>query len=82
MIEEDNLLELFELKANIRNSTGKGISRQIRRNNAFPAILYGPKTEPVKISVDAKSFETAFKKRESAKVLVNLSVTDDQGVEQ
>lgn len=82
MIEEDNLLELFELKANIRKGTGKGVARQIRRNSAFPAILYGPQTEPVAISVDAKAFETAFKTRESAKVLVNLSVTDDQGVEQ
>lgn len=74
-------MELFELKANIRSKTGKGISRELRRNEAIPATLYGPKTEPVNLSVDAKTFELAFKKRESAKVLVNLSVTDDQGAE-
>lgn len=74
-------MELFELKADIREKAGKGISRQLRMKNAFPAILYGPKTEPVKISVDTKSFETAFKKSDSAKVVVNLSVTGSDGTE-
>jgi len=74
-------LELFELKANIRTKTGKGISREIRRNDGIPAILYGPKTEPLILSVGAKEFETAFKLKESAQVIVNLSVTDEQGVE-
>ncbi len=74
-------MELFELKANIRTKTGKGISRELRRNDSIPAVLYGPKTEPVTLSVDAKSFETAFKMSESAQVLVSLSVFDGQGVE-
>jgi len=74
-------LELFELKANIRTKTGKGISRDIRRNNGIPAILYGPKCEPMILSVGAKDFETAFKTKESAQAIVILSVTDDQGVE-
>lgn len=74
-------MELFELKANIRTKTGKGISRDIRRNNGIPAILYGPKCEPMILSVGAKAFETAFKTKESAQAIVILSVTDDQGVE-
>jgi large subunit ribosomal protein L25 len=69
------------MKANIRTKTGKGISRAIRRNDGIPAILYGPKSEPLILSVGAKDFETAFKMKESAQVIVNLSVTDDNGVE-
>jgi len=37
-------LELIELKANIRNSVGKGQARALRRAEKIPAVLYGPGT--------------------------------------
>ena len=81
MIEEDKLLELFELKANIRKGTGKGVARELRRNDCIPAVLYGPQTEPMHLTIGVKSMESAFKLSERAQVLVNLVVTDEQGVE-
>lgn len=74
-------MELFELKANIREKTGKGVARKLRMNNCIPAVLYGPKTEPVSLTVAAKMIETAFKESDRTQVLVNLSVLDAQGTQ-
>jgi len=55
-------LELIELKANIRNSTGKGQARALRRAEKIPAVLYGPGTEPVLLSVEINDLEKSIKK--------------------
>ena len=75
-------MELYELKADIRVKTGKGTARSLRREEKIPAILYGPKTEPVKLSVTAKSIENAFKQSELSQVLVNLTVLNKDGKEE
>ena len=70
-------MELFELKANIREATGKGVARELRRNNSIPAVLYGLANEPVKVQVAMSDIEAAFKQSKIAQVLVNLSVLDN-----
>lgn len=75
-------MELFELKADIREKTGKGTSRSLRRDEKIPAVLYGPKIDPVKLSVPVKSIENAFKQSELSQVLVNLTVMDKDGKEE
>jgi len=55
-------LELLELNADIRQKTGNGPARVLRRNGKIPAILYGPGTTPVPLSIDVKGFEQALKK--------------------
>lgn len=70
-------MELFELKANIREATGKGVARVLRRNNSIPAVLYGLANEPVKVQVAMSDIEAAFKQSKIAQVLVNLSVLDN-----
>jgi large subunit ribosomal protein L25 len=70
-------LELFELKANIREKTGKGPARVLRSNESVPAVLYGPGIEPVKLTIDTKMVENAFKQKSNAQVFVNLTVTDN-----
>lgn len=71
-------MELFELKANIREKKGKGPSRALRNIECVPAVLYGPGIEPVKLVVTAKMIETAFKQKANAQVFVNLTVADEQ----
>lgn len=75
-------MELIELKANIRDNTGKGIARELRRNESIPAVLYGPAIEPVKLAVTSKQIENAFKQSDRSQVLVNLTVLDNNGNEQ
>ena len=69
-------MELFELKANIREATGKGAARVLRRNNSIPAVLYGLGNDPAKVEVAIVDIEAAFKQSKIAQVLVNLTVTD------
>lgn len=44
--------ETFVLNAEVRELQGTGASRRLRRTGRVPAILYGGKTEPQKLSVD------------------------------
>lgn len=67
-------MELIELKANIRNSVGKGQARALRRAEKIPAVLYGPGTEPVLLSVSIKDLEKALKKSTASKALLNLTI--------
>ncbi len=39
------------LNAQIREKTGKGIARQLRRNKEIPAVFYGPASKPVMLTV-------------------------------
>lgn len=69
-------MELFELKANIRETTGKCAARVLRRNQTVPAILYGLGNDPVKVEVLIPNLELAFKHSDISQVLVNIAVMD------
>jgi large subunit ribosomal protein L25 len=47
-------METRSLNIELRTSTGKGISRQLRRNGRLPAIVYGKGIEPTAISIDQR----------------------------
>ncbi len=70
-------MELFELKANIREATGKGVARKLRSNQSVPAVLYGLGNDPMKLEVTVQDIELAFKQSSLSQVLVNLTVEDD-----
>ncbi len=44
----------YDLSAQVRNEFGKGSARSLRRAGGTPAVLYGPKTEPVSLKFDTK----------------------------
>ena len=46
--------ETYELKAQLRDRTGKGASREYRRNAMVPAVIYGDKKEPLPIALPFK----------------------------
>lgn len=71
-------MELIELKANIRNSTGKGQARVLRRAEKVPAVLYGPGTEPVLLSVGIKDLEKVLKKSTASQALLNLTILNGE----
>lgn len=50
-------MEQVLIKADKRNSTGKGVARKLRAAGRIPAILYGTKVEPVSITVSARDWE-------------------------
>lgn len=69
-------MELLELKANTRTETGKGPARVLRREGRIPAILYGPKTDPIQLSVKIYDMEQLLKKAKSRQQLVSLDLGD------
>ena len=77
-IKGGSFLELIELKANIRNSVGKGQARALRRAEKIPAVLYGPGTEPVLLSVEINDLEKALKKSTASQALLNLTILNGE----
>ena len=67
-------MELLDLKASVRTETGNSPARALRRDGKIPAILYGPDTKPVMLSIVSKELEDAIKKGKSNQMLLNLIV--------
>ena len=67
-------MEQIDLKAQIRKTIGNGPARTLRREGKVPAVLYGPKTEPVLLSIDSKEFEQILKESSVGSVLLNLQI--------
>jgi large subunit ribosomal protein L25 len=72
------ILELIDLKTNIRKTTGNGPARRLRRSGQIPAVLYGPETESILLSVNALEFEKVLKKSISGQVLLNLIIQNGE----
>lgn len=70
-------MELIELKANIRATVGNGPARRLRQAGQIPAVLYGPKTESVLLSVNKSDLDLAFKQGRSGQIILNLVVQDN-----
>ena len=63
-----------DMAAQTRKTFGKGAARTIRRAGKTPAVLYGPKTEPVALELNTKEFTKGllFINRRNAVVSLNV----------
>ncbi len=68
----------IELTAKTRNNKGKGAARSLRRQELVPAVLYGPKTAPVSLSVTALRLEKLLREMGEESKLLRLTVDDGQ----
>ena len=66
----------FDLSADIRNSFGKGASRSIRREGLTPAVLYGPKTEALALTLDAKSLTKTLVSLQRRNAVFTMEIND------
>jgi len=71
-------LALIELKSNIRTSVGKAKARAIRRENRVPAVLYGPETDSVLLSVNIKDLEQVMKNSRAGQLILNLVIQNGE----
>jgi large subunit ribosomal protein L25 len=71
-------LELIELKANIRTKVGNGPARALRREGKIPAVLYGPETNSILLSVGISDVEAALKKSKLGQVLLSLVIQNGE----
>lgn len=67
-------MELSKFKANIRTQTGDGPGRVLRREGKMPAVLYGPNTEPILLSVDIKELKQILRESKGAQVILELII--------
>ena len=67
-------MELIEIKTKIRTTTGNGPARRLRISGQIPAVLYGPKTDSVLLSVNKGDLELLFKKGGIGQVVLNLVI--------
>lgn len=72
-------MEILNLKATLRETVGNGPSRALRREGKIPAILYGPKTDSVKLTIDRLDLEPIFKTGALAQQLLKLDIDGVDG---
>jgi large subunit ribosomal protein L25 len=70
-------LELIELKTNIRTTTGNGPARRLRQNGLIPAVLYGPGTDSVPLSVNIHDIDMILKKGRIGQALLKLVIANN-----
>jgi large subunit ribosomal protein L25 len=67
-------LEQFKLNATVRKTTGNSPARELRRGGQIPAVLYGPQTAPVLLTVDIREFEQILKKGNIGSIILSLII--------
>jgi large subunit ribosomal protein L25 len=67
-------LDIIDLKVNERKGTGKGQARTLRSQGLVPAVLYGPDTETISLTVPAMEIARVFKQSQSEHVILNLII--------
>jgi len=66
-------LDIVNLNAESRTAVGKGPARTLRREGKVPAVLYGPTSDPVMLTVNARDLETVLKKGRGGQSLMKLN---------
>jgi large subunit ribosomal protein L25 len=59
-------MELAQLKVEMRQGSGKGAARRLRRDNKLPGIIYGRGEESVKVQVDPAEIRAAVRVHEGS----------------
>ncbi|NOX96920.1 MAG: 50S ribosomal protein L25/general stress protein Ctc [Nitrospirae bacterium] len=65
------------LDAKVRNETGTGISRRLRRQGRVPAIVYGRKENPLTLEVMEKEFAKVVGLATGQNVIISLNLDKD-----
>ena len=68
----------FELKAEIRDFSGKEKAKKLRAQGKFPAIVYGAEEEPVSLTLPIREMTVLLGRIHGEKVLVDLKYGDKE----
>ena len=66
---------VISLKAELRDATGKGSARALRRANRVPAIIYGKGSESISVSLDSIEVNRYCHKANFCSVITELEVS-------
>jgi len=70
-------LELLDLSGTIRAGRGKSAVRALRNKGFLPAVIYGPETEAVAVSVPTYDLSEIVRKNGTSGIFIKLVVADD-----
>lgn len=70
------MAQQVKLKAHKRTVTGRNAIKKIKRQGLVPGIIYGSKSQPVTLQVDARELTDVLAHASSEHVLVELEIVD------
>ena len=73
-------MEQFELNATVRQTTGNSPARELRRGGQIPAVLYGPQTETIPLTVNIRELEQILKKGNIGSIILNLVIQNGKKI--
>lgn len=74
------MADIIEIEASLREGSGKGAARELRRQGLVPGVVYGAKKEPMKISLEPLRL---WKELNTGHFFLNrYNLTVDGGVQQ
>lgn len=67
------------LKAELREETGKGAMRKLRATGRIPAVVYGHNEETRPLSIDAHELEVLFSRISIENTIITLAIEGEDG---
>jgi len=67
-------MDTMQLNSEIRDQTGKGAARRLRRAGKLPAILYGAETEPIMLAMDYSELKKTLRGRAAENIIFDLTI--------
>lgn len=71
-------MEEIKLDVQVRDLVGSRKIKQVRRENAVPAIVYGGESKPTNIKVDRSNYERIMRHHHGQSVIFHLNVMDGE----
>ena len=66
----------------VRKKTGKEIAKKLQRQGLIPAILYGPQTDPLPLTVKVNELKRILQRHRGESLIFNLTVVDNGNTSQ
>jgi large subunit ribosomal protein L25 len=73
-------MEQIKLNAQFRAERGKGFARRLRMKGLMPAIFYGPKSEPIPLTLNTFELKKALSALTGKNAIINLNIENNGGL--
>ena len=70
-------MEQINFDVQIRKTTGSARSRQVRRENQIPGIVYGGDSKPTNIQADRKAYDRIYRQHAGESLIYHLNLVDE-----
>ena len=70
-------MEQINFDVQIRKTTGSARSRQLRRTNLIPGIVYGGNSKPTSIQADRKSYDRIYRQHAGESLIYHINLVSN-----